>query len=177
MRRSRLPRIQLKALEEPDFAEIGRNNAAQDGQRGRRSGWGGSLYTSRAKEPLPCAPMPTSGRIRASRVAPGRRVRLTVTLPELAGPHGDDGRTPYTFACAGPGGRVRLNVTLPALTGDHGDVKRGSFDALDGGAVLAASRPHGPRLPTFSVLRYLGRHVPATKIPEFPSPKQGIPVT
>ena len=121
--------------------------------------------------------MPTSGRIRASRVAPGRRVRLTVTLPELAGPHGDDGRTPYTFACAGPGGRVRLNVTLPALTGDHGDVKRGSFDALDGGAVLAASRPHGPRLPTFSVLRYLGRHVPATKIPEFPSPKQGIPVT
>ena len=176
MRRSRLPRIQLKALEEPDFAEIGRNNAAQDGQRGRRSGRGGAV-TSRAKEPLPCAPMPTSGRIRASRVAPGRRVRLTVTLPELAGPHGDDGRTPYTFACAGPGGRVRLNVTLPALTGDHGDVKRGSFDALDGGAVLAASRPHGPRLPTFSVLRYLGRHVPATKIPEFPSPKQGIPVT
>ena len=34
------------------------------------------LYTSRAKEPLPCAAMPTSGPIRASKAALGRRVRL-----------------------------------------------------------------------------------------------------
>ena len=47
-RRSRLPRIRLKALEEPDFVEIGAKPARQDGQRGRRSGRGGVL--------LPLAP-------------------------------------------------------------------------------------------------------------------------
>ena len=46
VRRSRLPRIRLKALEEPDFVEIGLNNAAQDGRRGPPSGRGRPLRKS-----------------------------------------------------------------------------------------------------------------------------------
>ena len=73
MRRSRLPRIQLKALKEPDFVEIGLNNAAQDGRRGPPSGRG--LAASRAKEALSCAVMPASGRIRASSTSCVQSVR------------------------------------------------------------------------------------------------------
>ena len=51
MRRSRLPRIQLKALKEPDFVEIGLNNAAQDGRRGPPSGRGGLLPLAPKKRP------------------------------------------------------------------------------------------------------------------------------
>ena len=71
VRRPRLPRIRLKALEAPDFVEIGAKNAAQDGRRGPPNGRGGVLCsTSRAKEAPSCAVMPASGRIRASRAAP-----------------------------------------------------------------------------------------------------------
>ena len=66
MRRSRLPRIQLKALEEPAFAPISVKPASQLARKGPPSGRGG-WATSRAKESLPCAPTPASGHIRASR--------------------------------------------------------------------------------------------------------------
>ena len=50
VRRVQLPRIRLKALEEPDFVEIGLNNATQDGRRGPPSGRGGvPCYLSRQR--------------------------------------------------------------------------------------------------------------------------------
>ena len=59
-----------------------------------------SLAASRAKEALSCAVMPASGRILASRAAPGRRVRANDPLPALAGAHGDAILTPYTLHVA-----------------------------------------------------------------------------
>ena len=88
-RRSRLPRIRLKALEEPDFVEIGAKPARQDGQRGRRSGRGGvSCYLSRQSSALSAA-LPASGRILAScparRSAPaaGRGPRRRARVPRI----------------------------------------------------------------------------------------------
>ena len=59
-RRSRLPRIRRKALEAPDFVEIGRNNAAQEGRRGPRCGRDGVLVPLAPKNrsrALPCPPV------------------------------------------------------------------------------------------------------------------------
>ena len=63
VRRFQLPRIRLKALEAPDFVEIGRGNAAQDGRRGPPSGRGALLplapnNRSRAR---PCPPVGAFG--------------------------------------------------------------------------------------------------------------------
>ena len=76
MRRSRLPRIQLKALKEPDFVEIGLNNAAQDGQQRPSDAVGVACCLSLAKEALSCAVNARSaGRIRASSTSCVRPVR------------------------------------------------------------------------------------------------------
>ena len=75
MRRTQLPRIQLKALEEPDFAPVSVKPASQPARRGPPSGRGGVGYLSRQRI-APVRGHARQWRIRASRATPGRRARL-----------------------------------------------------------------------------------------------------
>ena len=74
MRRSRLPRIRLKALEAPDLRDIGRKLPhGMDGEG--LDAVGVVLGTPLAEQSLLCAAMPASGRIRASSTSWGHRGR------------------------------------------------------------------------------------------------------
>ena len=73
----------------------------------------------------------------------------------------------------GPWMRSRRRPRRPRAGHNH-PVAMATLDAAFLLAGSSAPRPHGPRLPTFSVLRYLGRHVSATKMPDFIPPVHGI---
>ena len=74
MRRSRLPRIRLKALEAPDLRDIGRKLPHRMDGEGLDA-VGVVLGTPLAEQSLLCAAMPASGRIRASSTSWGDRGR------------------------------------------------------------------------------------------------------